>query len=122
MLRHLAEFCNLYLGKGGKTMTFRETVLAVLNYQPYEKLPVVSFGYWGETVQKWAAEGHITQEEADQYCTQGDNSSGDRAIMKRLGLTGTPALERPALCFQDLTKRCWRNIPTEAGRCGTAAD
>lgn len=66
-------------------MTFRETVLAVLNYQPYEKLPVVSFGYWGETVQKWAAEGHITQEEADQYCTQGDNSSGDRAIMKRLG-------------------------------------
>ena len=66
-------------------MTFRETVLAVLNYQPYEKLPVVSFGYWGETVQKWAAEGHITQEEADQYCSQGDNSSGDRAIMKRLG-------------------------------------
>lgn len=33
-------------------MTFRENTLAVLNYQPYEKMPVVSFGYWAETVEK----------------------------------------------------------------------
>ena len=46
-------------------MTFRDNAMAVLRYQKYDKLPVVSFGYWGETVQKWADEGHITREEAD---------------------------------------------------------
>ncbi len=66
-------------------MTFRDTTRAVLHYQPYDKLPVVSFGYWAETVQKWAAEGHITREEADDYCRTGDNGAGDRAIMKKLG-------------------------------------
>lgn len=43
-------------------MTFRENAMAVLHYGAYEKFPVVSFGYWGETVQKWANEGHITRE------------------------------------------------------------
>ena len=66
-------------------MTFRENASAILHYQPFEKLPVVSFGYWSETVQKWADEGHITREEADGYCRFGDNGEGDRAIMKKLG-------------------------------------
>ena len=66
-------------------MTFRENAMAVLHYQPCDKLSVVSFGYWAETVQKWAREGHITQEEADDYCRHGDNGWGDRAIMRRLG-------------------------------------
>lgn len=66
-------------------MTFRETVSAILNYQPYEKLPVVAFGYWSETVRKWADEGYITHEEAEDYCRCCDNGAGDKAIMKRLG-------------------------------------
>ena len=66
-------------------MTFRENASAILHYQPFEKLPVVSFGFWSETVQKWAEEGHITREEADGYCRYGDNGEGDRAIMKKLG-------------------------------------
>ena len=66
-------------------MNYRENVNAILHYQPFEKMPIVSFGYWGETVQKWADEGHITREEADGYCRYGDNSEADRAIMKRLG-------------------------------------
>lgn len=66
-------------------MTFRENAMAVLHYEAYEKFPVVSFGYWGETVQKWANEGHITREEADDYCRRGDNGWGDRSIMKKLG-------------------------------------
>lgn len=66
-------------------MNYRENVNAILHYQPFEKMPIVSFGYWGETVQKWANEGHITREEADGYCRYGDNSEADRAIMKRLG-------------------------------------
>ena len=66
-------------------MTFRDTIQAALHYEPYDKLPVVSFGYWAETVHKWADEGHITREEAEDYCHSGDNGSGDRSIMKKLG-------------------------------------
>lgn len=66
-------------------MTFRENTLAILHYQPYDSLPVVSFGYWNETVKKWANEGHITHEEADDYARHSDNGWGDRQIMKKLG-------------------------------------
>ncbi len=66
-------------------MTFRENVMAILNYEKYDQLPIVSFGYWPETLQKWADEGHITQEEADGYAQLGDNSDADNRVMKRLG-------------------------------------
>lgn len=66
-------------------MTFRENTWAVLHYEAFDKFPVVSFGYWKETVQKWQAEGHLTQEEAESYIQYGDNGPGDRAIMKKLG-------------------------------------
>ena len=45
-------------------MTSRERAMAVLNYEDYDALPVVHFGYWGETVAKWVGEGHITPETA----------------------------------------------------------
>ena len=41
-------------------MTLRENVNAILHYEKYDHFPVVSFGYWKETVEKWAQEGHIT--------------------------------------------------------------
>lgn len=66
-------------------MTLRENVSAILHYQPYEKMPVVSFGYWNETLEKWAEEGHITKEESDGYAREGDNSAADNSVMKRLG-------------------------------------
>ena len=66
-------------------MTNRENALAVLNYRPYERLPLVAFGYWDETVTKWADEGHITRDEAQDYIRHGDNSEGDRSIMAKLG-------------------------------------
>ena len=66
-------------------MTLRENALAILHYERFDKFPVVSFGYWEDTVQKWAREGHVSQQEADDYCVNGDNAQGDRAIMKRLG-------------------------------------
>lgn len=66
-------------------MTNRENVLAILNYQPYERMPIVSFGYWDETVDKWAEEGHITKEQAESYKNEGDNSKGDQEIMAKLG-------------------------------------
>lgn len=66
-------------------MTFRENIHAILHYENYTRMPLVSFGYWGETVDKWAEEGHITQEEAADYNRTGDNGWGDRQIMKKLG-------------------------------------
>ncbi len=66
-------------------MTFRENVMAILHYQKFDHFPVVSFGYWNETLEKWAAEGHITQEEAAGYARYGDNSDADKSVMKRLG-------------------------------------
>ena len=66
-------------------MTFRENVNAILHYENYERMPLVSFGYWNETVEKWADEGHITREEADSYIRTGDNGWGDRQIMGKLG-------------------------------------
>ncbi|MCX5724397.1 MAG: hypothetical protein NTX84_07790, partial [Nitrospirae bacterium] len=45
-----------------KAMTSRERALAVLNYQSYDRLPIVHFGLWGATYQKWVAEGHMPVE------------------------------------------------------------
>lgn len=66
-------------------MTFRDNVMAILHYEKYDHFPVVSFGYWPETLEKWAMEKHITQEESEGYRKRGDNSEADRSIMKRLG-------------------------------------
>lgn len=41
-------------------MTNRERALAILNYQPYDRMPVVHFGYWWETVVAWRDQGHLT--------------------------------------------------------------
>jgi len=41
-------------------MNHRERTLACLHYQPYDRLPLVHFGFWFETLTKWRAEGHLT--------------------------------------------------------------
>ena len=56
--------------------------MAVLNYKPYDRLPVVHFGYWGETLEKWVQEGHLTEEETKAYW---DGSPADRALAKKAG-------------------------------------
>ena len=63
-------------------MNNRERTIAILNYQSYDRLPVIHFGYWHETLEKWAQEGHITVEESK---TWGDNNPTDFAIAKKLG-------------------------------------
>lgn len=40
-------------------MNHRERFHAIMHYQDYDRLPVVSFGYWKETLRKWASEGYI---------------------------------------------------------------
>ena len=63
-------------------MTHRERALAVLRYQPYDRLPIVHFGYWGETLQKWCAEGHLSQDDIQGY---GDGNAVDAALAAKLG-------------------------------------
>ncbi len=63
-------------------MNNRDRVNAILHYQSVDRIPVVAFGYWQETLQKWANEGHITQAQCDGYY---DNSEADKEIMAKLG-------------------------------------
>lgn len=63
-------------------MNNRERVQAVLNYQPYDRLPIVHFGFWGETLQKWADEGHLTNDEANHWS---DGNPTDSVISAKLG-------------------------------------
>ena len=63
-------------------MTNRERINAILHYKPYDRMPAVHFGYWNETLDKWAEEGHITKEEAK---TWGDGNPSDVSIGEKLG-------------------------------------
>lgn len=63
-------------------MNDRERVMAALHYQKYDRLPIVHFGFWGETLQKWAAEGHLIKQEADSW---GDGNPMDAVISAKLG-------------------------------------
>jgi uroporphyrinogen decarboxylase len=63
-------------------MNHRQRLIAVLNYQDYDRLPLVCFGYWPETLAKWADEGHISAEEAR---TWRDGNESDKSIFRKLG-------------------------------------
>lgn len=63
-------------------MNNRERARAILHYEDYDRMPVVHFGYWRETLDKWAVEGHITEEQAR---TWGDGNPTDDAIAQKLG-------------------------------------
>jgi hypothetical protein len=67
-------------------MNNRERTLAVLRYQPYDRLPLVHFGYWGETLQKWVEEGHLTPGEIKGF---GDGNEVERALSAKLGFDFT---------------------------------
>ena len=63
-------------------MTNRERALAVLRFQPYDRMPLVHFGFWDETLEKWAREGRFDPELAR---TWGDGNPSDVAITAKLG-------------------------------------
>ncbi len=63
-------------------MTHRERALAVLRYEAYDRLPIVHFGFWNETLEKWAEEGYITKEEAHDWV---DGNPIDAILSERLG-------------------------------------
>lgn len=63
-------------------MNDRQRTMAILHYQDYDRLPVVHFGFWRETLEKWAVEGHISAQEAEAW---GDNNPTDAVISAKLG-------------------------------------
>lgn len=63
-------------------MNLRENATAILQYQSYEQLPIVHFGFWNETLEKWANEKHITRQEAQRW---GDGNAFEASIEKKLG-------------------------------------
>jgi hypothetical protein len=63
-------------------MTDRECALAVLRYQRCDRLPVVHFGFWNETLEKWRREGHLGDGDLQGY---GDGSPSERSIERKLG-------------------------------------
>ncbi len=63
-------------------MNNRERFNAVMNFQKFDQLPVIHFGYWHELLLKWAEEGHITTQEASAWC---DGNEVCRSIGRKLG-------------------------------------
>ena len=48
-------------------MNDRQRSMAILQYQDFDRLPIVHFAFWDETPLKWADEGHITHQEARHH-------------------------------------------------------
>ena len=63
-------------------MNNRERAMAVLNYEKYDRLPIVHFGYWGELISKWVEEGHLKKEETENLW---DGSETDMKLAEKLG-------------------------------------
>jgi uroporphyrinogen decarboxylase len=63
-------------------MNDRQRIRAILNYAPYDRMPVVHFGFWQETLQRWQREGHLT---AEQIAGVDDGNPQERAIAAKLG-------------------------------------
>jgi len=63
-------------------MNDRQRLHAVLNYEKYDRLPVVHFGYWTELLEKWVTEGHLKPEEIENAT---DGTVNDSLIAEKLG-------------------------------------
>lgn len=63
-------------------MNHRERFKAIMHYEAYDRLPVLHFGYWGETLQKWCDEGHLKPEEIQNIA---DGSASEKALSDKLG-------------------------------------
>ncbi len=68
-------------------MNNRERILNILHYRPVDHVPVVFFGFWGETIQKWGQEGALPKDMADGYGQWGrPGGPTDKAVFDRIGI------------------------------------
>lgn len=47
-------------------MNHRERLKAVWRYEDYDRLPLVHFGFWLETIEEWVQQGHFPQSYLDE--------------------------------------------------------
>jgi uroporphyrinogen decarboxylase len=64
-------------------MNDRERSLAILDYKPYDRMPIVHFGFWNETLELWHEKGLVSAEEAKNGAR--DHSPEQKAVCARLG-------------------------------------
>ena len=71
------------------TNTNRERFNAILHYEDYDRIPIMHFGFWNETLVKWAKEGHLTHDEikgiVSGQSNVADGNDYELAIAKKLG-------------------------------------
>ena len=68
--------------------TNREALSAILHYENFDHVPVLHFGFWPETLLKWASEGHLERSEVDGLMVKGnmgDGNSYEYGIARKLG-------------------------------------
>lgn len=63
-------------------MNNRQRVHAILNGQDYDRMPIVYFGFWRETLQAWAEQGHVDAARIPEW---GDGSPFDQELAAELG-------------------------------------
>ncbi|OHB61512.1 MAG: hypothetical protein A2Y12_06865 [Planctomycetes bacterium GWF2_42_9] len=64
-------------------MNNRTRIKAILNYKDYDRMPVVHFGFWSDTLDKWCEQGHLSLEESGK--NWGDAKPIDKTIGDKLG-------------------------------------
>jgi len=79
-------------------MNNQERTKAILNYENYDRLPIVHFGFWPETLEKWSHEGHITFDPT-KGCS--DGSLIEKEIATKLGFDYNWFNVFPGLGFLD---------------------
>lgn len=63
-------------------MNNRERAMNILHYKPVDRLPAVHFGYWGELLDEWVAQGKIPKEILEGYA---DGNEKDSELDKLIG-------------------------------------
>jgi uroporphyrinogen decarboxylase len=71
------------------TRTNRERIDAILHYKSFDRVPIMHFGFWNETLEKWHKEGHLTHSEVEPiisgYGNRSDGNEDEYAIASKLG-------------------------------------
>ena len=68
-----------------KQVTLSQRMKDILLYRAKGTMPVVHFGFWNETLTKWADEGHLSHDLANNW---GDGNVADAKISDALGFDG----------------------------------
>jgi uroporphyrinogen decarboxylase len=88
--------------------TNRDRLNAILHYKPYDRMPIMHFGFWPEILEKWASQGYLSDEEMHPIRNRGtnsmDGSEGELHIARKLGFDDN---------FMVYTgqKGAWANVP-----------